>query len=147
MRTPVQGNDADVMDLLGFNGHVSRPLYDLQITVVDRRKQRWSHGGSSDATRLQRPVLYAVEFMSLFSSRPLSDSLSSLRRQGRDGSLGPHNQGCSPAPGNRRLKPVQPELGEVVMHIVRCIAGYACVVRFRLTLTLIVVFAQAVVLL
>ena len=50
MRTPVQANDADVVDLLGFNGHVSGTLYDLQIAVVAGGKQGRSHVVPSHAT-------------------------------------------------------------------------------------------------
>ena len=70
MRTPVHGDDADIVDLLGFNGHVSGTLYDLQIAVIARGKQGRPHACPSDTARLQRPVLRAVKFMALFLGRP-----------------------------------------------------------------------------
>src|SRR5260370_23308285 len=125
MRTAVRGNDAQVVDLLGLHGHESGTLYDLQIAVVARGKQGWSSARPSNTPRGQGPVLGAVEFMSLFLSRDLGESLSGFRRQGRDGSLQPHNQRRSPVPGNLGLKPVQPALGVIVMHTLRGCAFYA----------------------
>src|SRR5438132_11624479 len=60
MGTPIQGNEADVVDLLGFNGHVSGTLYDLKIAVVAGGKQWRSHVRTSQTTRFQWPVLRAV---------------------------------------------------------------------------------------
>src|SRR5436309_9374822 len=99
----VQANDAGIVDLLGFNNHVSRTLYDLQIAVVAGGEQRRSDVVSSDTARAQRPVLGAVELMSLFLSRSLSKSLSGVRRQRRNGSLRSYNQRGSPVPGNLGL--------------------------------------------
>src|SRR5262245_29952811 len=125
MWTPVQGNDADVVNLFGDNGHVTGTLYDLEIAVVAGRKQGRSNVVPSDTTRAQRPVLRAVEFMALFFGRHVGESLFRFHRQGRDSSLLPHYQRGSPVPGNPGLEPVQPELGVIVMHILRGCAWYA----------------------
>src|SRR5262249_49306468 len=137
MRTPVQANDADVVDLLSFDGQVSRTLHDLKIAVVAGGEQRWSNVIPSNATCAQRPVLRAVEFMSLFLSRHLGESLSGFRRQGRDGSFRSDNQRCSAVPGKSGLKPVQSELGVIVMYILRRCAWDARMVRRRLTLNIV----------
>src|SRR4030095_14648099 len=100
MRTPVQANDADVVNLLRFNGHVSRSLHDLKIAVVASGKQRRSNIIPSYTKRAQRPVLSAVEFMCLFLSRHLGESLSGFRCQVWNGSFRSDNQRCSSVPGN-----------------------------------------------
>src|SRR5213080_4407541 len=90
-----------------------------------------------ESSRAQRPVLRAIEFMSLFLRRPRGDSLLGIRRQGRNGSSLPHDQRGSPVPVNLGLEPVQPELGVIVMHILRRCAFYAGMVSSRLTLLVI----------
>src|SRR5262249_43400057 len=91
MRATIRGNDADIVDFLGFNGHVSATLDDLQIAVVTGGKQRRSHSCAGDPTRLQRPIFYAVEFMALFFGRYIGESLSCLGGQLRNRSFRSHN--------------------------------------------------------
>ena len=85
--------------------------------------------------------------MSLFFGFPLGESLPGFGSQGRNVSLRSHNQRGSPVPGDRGLEPVQPELGMIVMHILRGCAWYARMIRRRLTLTLVIITIQALVLL
>src|SRR4030095_11199872 len=134
VRTPVQANDADIMNLLSFNSHVSGTLHDLKIAVLASGKPRRSDIIPSYTTRAQRPVLRAVEFMSLFLSGHLGESLSGIRRQRRGGSLRSDTQRCSPVPGKGGREPVQPELCMIVMYILRRRAWDARMVRGRLTL-------------
>src|SRR5213594_3324486 len=125
MRTPVEANDAGIVDFLGFDEYISGTLCDPEIAVVARRQQRRSYVVPNYTTRAQRPVLRTVEFMSFFAGRPGSDPLLGIRRQGRDPSFRPYNQRGSPVPGDPGLEPVQAELRVIVMHILCRRAGYA----------------------
>src|SRR5215470_15569646 len=138
MRTPVHANDADVVDLLSFNGHVSGGLHDLKIAVVACGKQGRTNVISSYTTCAQRSAVRPIEFMSFFLRRHIAESLSGFRRQWRNRSLRSHNQRCSTVPGNAGLKPVQTELGVIVMHKLRWCARDAGVVCRRLALNIVV---------
>ena len=57
MRPPVQRDDADVMDHLDENHHLSGRLHDLIVVVVGPGKHRRSRTIHDDATYTQRLVL------------------------------------------------------------------------------------------
>src|ERR1700721_356974 len=60
MRPPIQGNDANVVDLFLKNRNVAGPLLDLKIGVVSRRKHGRSLGGVVDASLAQPAAFRAV---------------------------------------------------------------------------------------
>src|SRR5229473_1050221 len=81
MRTSVQRDDADVVDHLDENHHVSRRLHDLIVVVVGPGKHWRSGAVHDDATRAQVLVLCGVGGSppSLFRLRACGSSLLSLR--------------------------------------------------------------------
>src|SRR5437899_6912189 len=134
MRTPVEANDAGIVDLLGFDDDISGTLCDPEIAVVARGQQRRSHIIANHTTRAQRPVLGAVEFMSFYAGRPGGDSLLGIWRPAMVPSIRHYHQRRYPVRRHRGLEPVQTELRVIVMHILRRRAWYARMIRGRLTL-------------
>src|SRR3982074_1925311 len=125
MRTAISGNDPNVVDHFCFDGHVSGTLDNLQVAVIGRGKQGRSHVRPSQTPRAQGQVLRAVELVSFGLSSYFRKPLASVRRQGRNRPLRPHNDWRSPVPGELSLAPVQAELGEIVMNVVRGCTLYA----------------------
>src|SRR5689334_8630150 len=135
MRTAIGGNHANVVDLFGFNGFKSSALHNLQIAVVVLRKQG-RHVRPSDTPCAQRKVLRAVELMSFAFGAYFRNSGASLSRQRRNPPVRPDNNGSTSIPGELGLPTVQPELGEIIVNVVRRRAFDAGMVGKRLALIL-----------
>ena len=118
MRTPIGGDDPNVVDHFAFDGHITGTLHNLQITVVARGKQGRSHAPHSDAAGAQRPVLRSVELVSFGLGAAFGHSLASLRRQRRNSSFRPHDHRSPAVPCELGLAPVQPELTKIVMYVI-----------------------------
>ena len=125
VRTPIQRNNANFVPHLDQDRNEVLILNNLNIVVIRGRCGWWTGALQREASLGQGAIFRAVEFMSLFLSRALGESLSGFRRQGRNSSIRPHNERGSPVPGNLGLEPVQPELGVIVVHILRGCAFYA----------------------
>src|SRR6516164_1730678 len=95
---PVRRNDANVVNLLGLDGHVPLALYDMQIAVVPRWKQRRSNIGASHAASLQGAVLRAVELMPLRCGCARGTPVAVFRRERRNGPLRSYDQRGSRVP-------------------------------------------------
>src|SRR6516162_11727292 len=97
MRPTIGGNDARGMVYLVKQDYITRPLNNLQLVVViDGGKHRDSLLSHRDTALLQRPILVAVQFVSLVIGGTLGVSFSSLRQHGRNDALWPYNKRGSP---------------------------------------------------
>src|SRR5580704_1731678 len=109
MRTAVGGNNTDIMNHFGFNGHVSGTLHNLQIAVVGRGNQRhYVQPGNTPCA--QGKILWAIELVSLGFGAYFSQSLASVRIQRRNRPLRTHDDRSPPAPSELGLGSVEPEL-------------------------------------
>src|SRR5215510_5293237 len=82
MRTVFEWDDADVVNHLNQNCHVSGSLKNSNIVVVRGGEHRGPCGRPYDAALSQRPVLWTVEFTSAVRSESLRLSLLPCSRQG-----------------------------------------------------------------
>ena len=87
MRTPIEGNDAGVMNHFDENRHVAGTLHDSNIVVVGSGKHGRSSGCPDDAALRQRPVFRTVEFMSAIRRLSFGLPLAACRCQRRNLSI------------------------------------------------------------
>src|SRR5262249_28730550 len=87
MRLAFEWNDADVVNHLNKNRHVSGTLNNWNIVVVRSGKHWRPCRGPNNATLSQRPVLRTIEFMSAVHNKPLRLSFSPCRSQRRNFSV------------------------------------------------------------
>src|SRR5262249_38522043 len=84
MRPVFEWNDADVVNHLNQNRHVSGTLNNSNIVVVRSRKHWGPCECPSNAALCQPPALRTIEFTSAVRSKSLRLSLSPCRRQRRN---------------------------------------------------------------
>ena len=120
MRASVQRDDADVVDHLDKDHHVSWRLHDLVVVVVGPREHRRSDAVHDDASHAERLVLGGIgrTTHSLSRLRALRSSGPSFCAQGRKSSIRwIHDEGRPQVGRERPLAAVQPELSEVVVDV------------------------------
>src|SRR6266566_1580761 len=120
VRTSVERNDADVVEHLGENHHVSGRVHDLVGVVVGPGKHWRPVAVHQDTTRTERLVLYGIVGATPALSRccALGGSPLAFRGQGRKSSVRRVDDQRRPqVQGHPSLAPVQPKLRKVIMHI------------------------------
>ena len=119
-RTRVQRDDADVVDHLDENHHVSGRLHNLIVVVVGAGKHWRPRAVHDDATHAQRQVLHRVGGGTHSLSRLCACCRSplSLRCHGRNSPIRRiDDQRSTEVQGHASLAPVQPKLRKVVVHV------------------------------